>query len=207
MNCATSRTAAAFRLAVVSVKRVVWTYRHIKTGWRSSRRVAHLRMAAARNRHAADNGASNLRLCSSGGNLRVTLVVRRRGTGRHRRKCKHNGRNNGYDCLHGDLLTTHERLRSAFRPNRPAIELFLNSRSSLTDAAYRLNGPSSLEWKQRHKHPPSAMKAYSFESDDRYSKRKWFAAFAALSDVAWPRHRSSRSGICGISPVWSDLVP
>jgi hypothetical protein len=97
-------TATAFRLAVVSVKRVVRTYRHIKTSWCSARRVAHLGMAAARNRHAADDGASNLWLCSSG-SLRVTLVVRRRRAGRHQRKCKHNGRNNGYDCFHRDPLS------------------------------------------------------------------------------------------------------
>jgi hypothetical protein len=97
-------TAIAFRSAVVSVKRVVRTYRHIKTGWCSARRVAHLRMAAARNRHAADDGASNLWLCSSGG-LRVTLVVGRRCAGRHQRKCKHNGRNNGSDCFHRNPLS------------------------------------------------------------------------------------------------------
>jgi hypothetical protein len=56
-------------------------------------------MAATWNRYAADDGASNLWLCSSG-SLRVTLVVPRRRAGRHRRKCKHNGRNNGYDCFH-----------------------------------------------------------------------------------------------------------
>src|SRR5262249_6607669 len=59
-------------------------------------------MAAARNGHAADDGASNLWLCSSG-SLRVTFVVRRRRAGRHQRECKHNGRNNGYDCFHRDL--------------------------------------------------------------------------------------------------------
>jgi hypothetical protein len=56
-------------------------------------------MAAAWNRYAADDGASNLWLRSSG-SLRVTLVVPRRRAGRHQRKCKHNGRNNGYDCFH-----------------------------------------------------------------------------------------------------------
>jgi hypothetical protein len=56
-------------------------------------------MAATWNRYAADDGASNLRLCSSG-SLRVTLVMPRRRAGRHRRKRKHNGRNNGYDCFH-----------------------------------------------------------------------------------------------------------
>src|SRR3974390_2590713 len=92
-------TATAFRLAVVSVKRVVRTYHHIKTGWCSTRRVAHLGMAAALNRNAADDGASNLWLCS-GGSLRVTLVRRRAGG--HQRKYKHNGRNNGDDCFHRD---------------------------------------------------------------------------------------------------------
>ena len=105
-------TATAFRLAVVSVKRVVRTYRHIKTGWRSARRVAHLGMAAAWNGYAADDGASNLWLCSSG-SLRVTLVVHRRRAGRYQRKCKHSGRNNGYDCFHRDPLTTHE--KASFR--------------------------------------------------------------------------------------------
>src|SRR5262249_36653410 len=75
-------TATAFRLAAVSVKRVVRTYRHIKTGWYSARRVAHLGMAAAWNGHAADDGASNLWRCSSGG-LRVTAVVARGRGGPH----------------------------------------------------------------------------------------------------------------------------
>jgi len=87
------------RLAAVSVKCIVRTYRHIKTGWCSTWRVAHLGMAAARNRHAANDGASNLRLCGSG-SLRVMLAVRRFRAGRHQRKCKHNGRNKGYDCFH-----------------------------------------------------------------------------------------------------------
>ena len=99
----------AIRLAVVSVKRVVWTYRNIKTGWCSARRVAHLGMAAAWNRDAADDGASNLWLRSSG-SLRVTLVVHRRGAGRYQRKCKHSGRNNGYDCFHRDPLKISARL-------------------------------------------------------------------------------------------------
>jgi hypothetical protein len=110
-------TATRFGLAVVSVKRVVRTYRHIKTGWCSTRRVAHLGMAAAGNRHAADDGASNLWLCSSG-SLRVTLLVLRSRAGRYQRECKHNGRNTGYDCFHRDPLTTHERLRSAPHTNR-----------------------------------------------------------------------------------------
>src|SRR5262249_46322870 len=57
-------------------------------------------MAAAWNGHAADDGASNLWRCSSGG-LRVTAVVPRRRAGRHQ-QCKHNGRNNGCDCFHRD---------------------------------------------------------------------------------------------------------
>jgi hypothetical protein len=32
----------------------------------------------------------------------VTFVVRRRRAGRHQPECKHNGRNNGYDCFHCD---------------------------------------------------------------------------------------------------------
>ena len=60
-------------------------------------------MAAAWNRYAAYDGASNLWLCSSG-SLRVTLVVPRRRAGRRQRKCKHNGRNNGYDCFHASAL-------------------------------------------------------------------------------------------------------
>jgi hypothetical protein len=100
VTAASCRTTA-FRLAMVSVKRVVRTYHHIKTGWCAVRRVAHLRMAAARNWYAADDGASNLWLCSSG-SLRVTLVVRRLCAGRHHRNCKHNGRNNRYDCFHRD---------------------------------------------------------------------------------------------------------
>src|SRR4029453_4128096 len=69
-------TATAVRLAAVSVKRVVRTHRHIKTGWYSVWRVAHLWLAAAWNGHAADDGASNLWLCSSG-SLCVTFVVPR----------------------------------------------------------------------------------------------------------------------------------
>ena len=84
-------------------KGVVRTYRHIKTSWRSSRRVAHLGMAAAWNPNTADDGASNLWLCSSGG-LRVTLLVLRLRAGRYQRKCKHDGRNNGYDCFHASAL-------------------------------------------------------------------------------------------------------
>src|SRR5262245_48726719 len=68
-------TAAALRLAAVSVKRVVRTYRHIKTGWCSTRRVAHLGMAATWHGYAPDDGTSNLWLCSSG-SLRVSCVVR-----------------------------------------------------------------------------------------------------------------------------------
>src|SRR5262249_41014157 len=83
----------------VSVKRVVRTYRHIKTSWCSSRRVAHLGMAAAWNRHAADDGASNLWLCSSG-SLHVTLLVARRRAGRHQLKSKASGHTNGYDGFH-----------------------------------------------------------------------------------------------------------
>jgi len=56
-------------------------------------------MTAAWNRYAADDGASNLWLCSS-----LTLLVLRRRAGRYRRECKHNGRNNGYDCFHRDPL-------------------------------------------------------------------------------------------------------
>jgi len=91
--------ATAFRLASVSVKRVAWTCRHIKTGWCSPRRVAHLGMAAAWNGDAADDGASNLWLCSSG-SLRVTFVLLRRRASGDQRECKHNGCNNGYDCFH-----------------------------------------------------------------------------------------------------------
>ena len=60
-------------------------------------------MAAAWNRNTADDGASNLWLCSSGG-LRVTLLVLRLRAGRYQRKCKHDGRNNGYDCFHASAL-------------------------------------------------------------------------------------------------------
>ncbi len=52
----------AFQLAPVSVKRVPRTCRHIKTSWCSAHRVAHLGMAAAWNRMAADDSASNLLL-------------------------------------------------------------------------------------------------------------------------------------------------
>src|SRR4029453_8285427 len=95
-------TATAFRLAAVSVTRVVRTHRHIKTGWYSVWRVPHLWMAAAWNGHAAADGASNLWLCSSG-SLCVTFVVPRHRAGRHQREYKHNDRNNGYDCIHRDL--------------------------------------------------------------------------------------------------------
>ena len=60
-------------------------------------------MATALNRDAADDGASNLWLCS-GGSLRVTLVVHRRRAGQRQRKCEHNGRNNVYNCFHRDPL-------------------------------------------------------------------------------------------------------
>jgi hypothetical protein len=53
-------------------------------------------MAAARYRHAADDGASNLLL--GNGNL---LVMLGRCAGRHR-KCKHGNRNNGSNCFHND---------------------------------------------------------------------------------------------------------
>src|SRR5262249_3357166 len=111
-------TATAFRLAAVSVKRVVRTYRHIKTGWYSADAVAHLGMAAAWNGHAADDGASILWLCSSG-SLRVTAVVPRRRAGRHQ-QCKHNGRNNGCDCFHRDphcMAMPATSLRAANRPS------------------------------------------------------------------------------------------
>jgi hypothetical protein len=117
------RTAIAFRLAAVSVKRVVRTYRHIKTGWCSVHRVAHLGMATARNRHAADDGASNLWLCRSG-SLRLTLVVRRRRAGWRQRKCKYNGRNNGYDCFHRDPLSISARQRRQRRyGSEPPLEV------------------------------------------------------------------------------------
>ena len=62
------------RLAAGSVKRVVRTHLHIKTGWCSVWRVAYRWMAAASNGYAADDGASNLWLGNSG-SLRVTFVV------------------------------------------------------------------------------------------------------------------------------------
>ena len=89
------------RLAAESVKRVVRTHLHIKTGWCSVWRVAYRWMAAASNGYAADDGASNLWLGNSG-SLRVTFVVPRRRAGWHQRECKHNGRNNGYDYFHRD---------------------------------------------------------------------------------------------------------
>jgi hypothetical protein len=89
------------RLAAESVKRVVRTRFHIKTGWCSVWRVAYRWMAAASNGYAADDGASNLWLGNSG-SLRVTFVVPRRRAGWHQRECKHNGRNNGYDYFHRD---------------------------------------------------------------------------------------------------------
>ena len=90
-------------VAAVSVKRVVRAGCHIKPSWSSARRVTHLAMAAAWNRHAAHDGASNLWLCSSG-SLRVALMVFRRRAGRHQRNCNHNGRNNGYDYFHASIL-------------------------------------------------------------------------------------------------------
>jgi hypothetical protein len=89
------------RLAAESVKRVVRTHLHIKTGWCSVWRVAYRWMAAASNGYAADDGASNLWL-GNRGSLRVTFVVPRRRAGWHQRECKHNGRNNGYDYFHRD---------------------------------------------------------------------------------------------------------
>src|SRR4029078_7216729 len=126
-------TGSAVRAPRVSVKRVVRTYRHIKTSWCSSRRVAHLGMAAAWNRYAAHNGASNLWLCSSG-SPRVTLVVPRRRAGRYQRECKHNGRNNGYDCFHASApraVVDYTVAVSAQWPRR-AVCKFAEIRSSWT---------------------------------------------------------------------------
>lgn len=113
----------AFGLAAEAIKRVIRTCRHIKAGWRSPWRVTRLWTAAARNWHAADDGASNLLLLSSG--LRMTLMLRRR-VGGHHCKCKHNGRNNRNECFHrgpsrgmGDVDTS---LVSFCRPRFSARE-------------------------------------------------------------------------------------
>ena len=110
-----SCTATAFSLAAVSVKRIVRTYRYIKTGWCSARRVTHLWMATAGNRHAADDRASNLWLCG-GCSLRMTLVLRGLGAGRHQRKCEHNSRNNRYARFHRDPPAPYKKGRCPKRP-------------------------------------------------------------------------------------------
>jgi len=76
-------------------------------------------MAAAWNGYAADDGAGNLWLCSCG-SVRVTLRMPRRRVGGHQRKCKHNGRNNGYDCFHRDTLC----IQFWSMPNNPWDKLF-----------------------------------------------------------------------------------
>jgi len=112
------RSVTAFRLAAEAVQCVIRTRHHIKTGRCSPRRVAHLRMAAAWHRQAADHGASNLLLWSSV-RLRVALVLSC-CVGRHKCKCKHNG-NDGYDCFH----------------RGPSLRSFSRSRLSATEASFR----------------------------------------------------------------------
>src|SRR5262245_6810935 len=94
-------------------------------------------MAAAWNRNTADDGASNLWLCSSSG-LRVTLLVLRLRAGRYQRKCKHDRRNNGYDCFHASAL--HELWRIV-RWRSGLVEHDVNLRRSnrVGPRAYRRN--------------------------------------------------------------------
>src|SRR5262249_28974833 len=106
--------------------------------------VTHLGMAAAWNGNAADHGTSNLWL-RSGGSLRVTLLLGRRA-GRYHRECKHNGRNNGYDCFHRDPPS---RLNKAMPANfarallRPAAVL---PTAPAIILAARPTSPVALEW-------------------------------------------------------------
>src|SRR5262249_13766485 len=137
-------TATAYRLTLISVKRVVRTYRHIETGRCSAGRVTHLGMAAAWNGNAADDGTSNLWL-RSGGGLRVRFLFGRR-TGRYHRECKHNGRNNGYDCFHRDPPS---RLNKAMPANFARALLRLAAVLPTAPAiilAARPTSPVALEW-------------------------------------------------------------
>jgi hypothetical protein len=131
-----SCTATASALAAVSVKRIIRTYRYIKTGWCSARRVTHLWMAAARNRYAADDRAGNLWLCGSC-SLRMTLVLRGLGAGRHQRKREHNSRNNGYDRFHRDPPAW----KKGRCPERPFFFAISRNGAVIAD-----RGPDGLWW-------------------------------------------------------------
>jgi len=102
-------------LTAEAIKCVFRTCRDIKTCWCSPRRIADFGMAAAWNGHAADDGASNLLLLSSG-SLRMMFVLGCRASGDHC-KCKHNGGNHGYVCFHCGLS-----LRSLSGPRFSATE-------------------------------------------------------------------------------------
>src|SRR5262245_41383675 len=95
-------------------------------------------MAAARNRRAANDGASNLCLLCSSGSLRVALVVLRRCAGRHPRECKHNGRNK-YECFHASAL--HELWWIVPKPLLTASDQhFALGHSGIIDAALTSQG-------------------------------------------------------------------
>src|SRR5262249_10818135 len=70
---------------------------------------------------AADDGASNLCLLCSSGSLRLALVVLRRGAGRHPRECKHNGRDNEYECFHVHQPSTSSARRTGTDPRSYSI--------------------------------------------------------------------------------------
>jgi hypothetical protein len=140
-------------------------------------------MAAAWNRNAADDGASNLWLCSSS-SLRVALVVPRRRAGRRRRKCKHDGRNNGYDCFHTSAL--HElwwivRLRSGL------VEYDVNLRRSdrVGPRANRRNAaPECPLWaRSRHLHGKTQCPLYSNSDRESGLSRKVMSALALKADM------------------------
>ena len=79
-----------------------------------ARRIADFGMAPAWNRHAADHGASNLLLWSSG-SLVLRLVLRRCAGRRHCER-KEGSRNNRYDCFHcGCSLRSFSRSRFSAR--------------------------------------------------------------------------------------------
>ena len=101
-------------LTAEAIKCVVRTCRDIKTGWCSPRRIADFGMAPAWNRHAADHGASNLLLWSSG-SLSMRLVLRRCAGRRHCER-KEGSPNNRYDCFHcGCSLRSFSRSRFSAR--------------------------------------------------------------------------------------------
>ena len=161
-----------YSLAAKAIKCVVRTCRHIKTGWCSPRRITHFWMAATWNRHAADDGASNLLLRSSD-SMRMTFVLRCGASG-DQCKCKHNGRNNGYDCFH----------------YRPSFRSCSRPRFSATEASLR--------------HCRAAIKSSPIRRAQCSSQRRHlavsFSYWSRLRRLAMPGRASGRSARCLASP-------